>query len=269
MKRFLFVLVAGLVAGAFLSAEPLKITTGSKKGNYYKVGVRIASQFKGSQVLTSKGSIENLDRLMEGKADVAIAQKDAFRYYVTKHPEAEDKIDLVGDLYQECAFLVVNKDGKVKDDGDLQHEGVTIAVGRKGSGSQVTWDYMSILEPGFKKATSIPKGGNRVLAKVASGKYDAALMVMRPDPKLWLFKTVSNNDKLEFGDITDWDLNDKYEGKPIYTFEKVKTSDGFFGSKVKTICTQASVFIRSDLDDDIADDLSGLLLNHLNYLKGE
>ena len=269
MKKFFIAGLIGLLVSATLMAENLVITTGSKKGSYFQVGHRIASQFKGAKVITSRGSVENFDRLVKGEANVAIAQKDAYRWYVSKHPEAADKIDLIGDLYQECVFLVVKKDGKVENDGDLQKEGVTIAVGKKGSGAQVTWEYMTQLESGFKKATSIPKGGNRVLAKVASGKYDAALFVIQPKPKGWLFKTVANNKDLEFGSITDWDLNDKYEGKPIYTFEKVKVEDGLFGDKVKTICTTASIFINADMDEDLADELSGLLLNHQKFLRGE
>jgi TRAP transporter TAXI family solute receptor len=271
MKKFTFTMIAGLIAAgaAFAHAETLTITTGSKKGAYFEVGQKIASQFKGSKVVTSKGSVQNFDRLIKGEANVAIAQKDAYRWYTKRHPEASEKIDLVGDLYPECVFLVVKKDGKVQDDGDLQKEGVTIAVGKRGSGSQVSWDYMTDLEPAFKKATSIPKGGTRVLAKVASGQYDAALFVMQPDPNRWLFKTVKNNPDLEFAPITDWDLNDKFEGKPIYEFKKVDVEKGFFGDSVKTICTTASVFINSDLDDDAADDLSDLLLNHKKFLTGE
>jgi len=129
---------------------------------------------------------------------------------------------------------------------------------------------MTILEPKFKRATSIPKGGTRVLAKVASGEYDAALFVIKPDPKLKLFKIVNGNDKLQFAEIKDWDLNDKLpSGKPVYDFKSVKVKDSWLGGKVDTICTTASVFVRTDIDDDVADDLSDLLLTHQKFLIGE
>ena len=129
---------------------------------------------------------------------------------------------------------------------------------------------MTMLEPAFKKATAIPKGGSRALAKVQSGQYDAALFVITPGKNTWLFNTVNKSDDLQFADITDWDLNDKYNGKPIYKFRRVTTKPGFFGGdKVKTICTEAAVFINDQVDDDTADALSDAILNRKNYiLKG-
>ena len=56
MKKFTFTMIAGLIAAgaAFAHAETLTITTGSKKGAYFEVGQKIASQFKGNEVLWTK-----------------------------------------------------------------------------------------------------------------------------------------------------------------------------------------------------------------------
>ena len=69
MKNLRKAFTIGLIflVGTYLMAEQLVITTGSKKGNYYKVGQRIKSQFPNTEVITSRGSIENFDRLMGGK----------------------------------------------------------------------------------------------------------------------------------------------------------------------------------------------------------
>jgi TRAP-type uncharacterized transport system substrate-binding protein len=266
MKKF--TVIAGLLVSAAIAAQPV-ITTGSKKGLYYKEGIRIAGKI-GATVETSKGSVQNLDRLMSNQAQIAIAQKDAYRWYTKKHPDASNKIDLIGDLGEECVFIVAKTDGKVDDDGDLQKDGVKIAVGKTGSGSQVSWDYMTMLEPKFKKATAIPKGGSRALAKVISGQYDAIMFVQAPKPDSWLMTTVNSNKDLKFIPVTDWDLNDKYNGKPVYTFKKVTTKKGFFGDSVKTICTTASVFVNDQIDEDKADDLADVLLKYRNYIiKGE
>ena len=128
---------------------------------------------------------------------------------------------------------------------------------------------MTQLETGFKKATAIPKGGTRALAKVISGKYDAYLTVITPSTKNKLFKSVLKNDQLKFIPIKDWDLNDKYEGKAIYTFDKIVLEKGIFDTTVETICTTASVFIRSDIDDDLAEGLAEMLVNNKNYILGK
>ena len=266
--KFIKVFLGVAVVSSLLMADGYIISTGSKKGNYFKYGLRLSKFVPGSKVITSKGSVENLQRLVDNKAQIAIAQKDAFRWFATKHSEAES-IDLLGDLNKECVFVVAKDEGKISDDGDLQKDGVKVAVGKIGSGTQVTWDYMGSLEPGFKKATAIPKGGSRALGKVVSGEYDAAMFVLTPAKNNWLFNVVNKNKDLKFVPVTDWDLNDKLNGKPVYTFEKITTKPGLFGDSVKTICTTASVFINGEVDDDVADSISDALLTRKNYiLKG-
>ena len=255
-------------------AENVIITTGSKKGNYYKFGLRIAKllESKGyaTTVLNSKGSVENLDRLMNKKAHIAIVQKDALAWYRKNKPESESNIDTIGELRDECVFVVAREDGKVDSDSDLQESGVKIATGKIGSGSCVTWNYMCQLEKGFKKATSIPKGGTRAINKVLNKEYDAYLFVLTPDPENKLIKLIANNEELQFIPVKDWDLNDELDGKPVYKFETVVYQRGFFDKKVDTICTSAIVVASTDLSDDLLDDLSDILLEYKRYiLQGE
>jgi len=251
----------------------IKITTGSKKGSYFKYGKRLATSLNipVDNVMTSRGSVQNLERLEKGEAQIAIAQKDAYKWYKDKHPETS--IDLVADLKPECVFVVAKKDGKVNSDSDLQKDGIKIAVGKKGSGASVTWDYMGTLEKGFKKATPVPMGGSRALLKVESGQLDAMLVVFTPDITNKFFDKVLKNPNLKFITVNDWDLDDKLDGKSIYerTEVTVKPKKGLFSSSetVNTICTTASVFINSQVDDDTVDDLADILLTKKNYiLKG-
>jgi len=249
-----------------LMATNIVVTTGKKEGSYYAIGKKIAKQFPNSSVMSSKGSIENVERIVKGYANVALVQKDALRYYLTNHPADADKIEYIGDLYNECVFLVAKSGGKVADDSDLQDAGIKVAVGAKGSGTAVTWKYMSQLEPNFKKATPVPYGGKRALAKVASGSVDAALFTTKPDYRKWLFKRVNANESLHFAPIKDWDLNDKFQGKPIYSFEEVKVRDSFFGGTVDTICTTATVIASTELSEEQLDQLSDIVLNFKNYI---
>ena len=273
MKKIITAFVAMMFTIVFLQAETITITTGSKTGTYIKEGMRIANIVKASgsevKVETSKGSVQNLDRLLKGDAQVAIAQRDAYAAYLKQHGDAEEAIEELGLLGQECVYAVAKKDGKVSSDSDMQKEGITVAAGKIGSGTRVTWQYMGMLEKGFTKATAVPKGGSRTLNKVITGKYDVYLQMQSPSTTNKLVTTVINNPNLEFIDITDWDLNDKLNGKPIYTFEKVTVQKGTFtDTKIKTICTNAAVYIRSDINDDVADALSDALLNNKKYIMG-
>lgn len=263
------VIMAILMGSSLFGGDKYTMVTGSKRGNYFKYGLRISTLVPGIKALPSTGSVASLDALLKNTAQIAIAQKDAYRWYTKKHPDAEATISEVGGLNKECVFIVASKTGKVDDDSDLQKDGIKIGIGKPGSGTMVTWQYMGELENGFKKATAVPVGGARALAKLTSGGLDAALFVQTPDMNSWLFRTVNGNDNLKFVDVTDWDLNDKLNGKPVYTFEKIETKEGFFGDSVKTICTQATLFVNNHVDDDTVDGLSDAILNHKNYiLKG-
>lgn len=138
MKKTAIVVFVMMFAATAASA--VTISTGSKKGNYFKVGHKLSAAIGGSnEVVTSKGSVENLDRLMSGEAQVALVQMDAYAWYLDKHPEAANELEIMGDLYKECAYLAVQCKGKVRNEDDLQKvKNITIAAGKRGSGTSVT-----------------------------------------------------------------------------------------------------------------------------------
>lgn len=249
------------------SAEGIVISTGSKTGNYFKVGNRLQG-ITGGQVLTSKGSVENMDNIMTGKANIALVQMDAYAQYMFEHPEAKGRFEIIGPLYEECVYLAANTKGKVQSEDDLQSSGVTIAVGDQGSGTAVTWDYMRQLEPGYKDAAVSFSGGVRALGKLASkpdGEINAVMWVSAPDLDGKLAQTVLNNPNLKFLAIDDKDLNDDYAttGQPIYKFKKIKTSHGVFGGdSVETICVDAVLIADSDIDEDVLEQISDIVMNY-------
>ena len=142
MKKIL--LVIGFLFTTLYSTD-ITITTGEESGNYFKMGQNLAKFIGSKKVIPSKGSVMNFDRLMEGKAQIAIAQKDIFLYYLEKYKDAKKKIEAIGDLEKECVYIVAKKGGKLDDDSDLQQKGVKIATGRAGSGSKITYEYISML----------------------------------------------------------------------------------------------------------------------------
>lgn len=271
LLKAVFVAIMVLMFAIPAFAEGPRITTGSSSGTYFKVGLNMKSMLGGAEVMKSKGSVENINRIMKGEADIGIVQMDAYAFEAAKNPEVESVVEVIGPLYKECVYVAARKDGKVQDEDDLQSKGVTIAVGKQGSGSTVTWDYMRQLEPGYKNSAVQFKGGIRALGKLAAGGKnapDAVMWVARPDLSKKLPATVLKNKDLVFIDLNDKDLNDKYEvtGDPIYEFMDIKSTGGFFAGNVETICVDAVVVANTDADEEMLEKLSDIVLNYKQSL---
>jgi TRAP-type uncharacterized transport system substrate-binding protein len=267
MFKKLSVLTATTLLSTSLMADTPVIATGAESGNYYKYGVKLNSFVKGN-VIATEGSKMNFQMLAKGEADIAIAQKDSYKWFTDN--STSSNIEYIGDLKKECVYVVVNANGNIKDDDDLQKKDVKIAAGGLNSGSLITWSYMKTLEKGFNKASTFPEGGTLALNKVLGGTYDAMLFVQTPTTDSKLVKLVNKSDNLKFIDVTDWDLNDKLDdGSAVYTFEEVTIEKGFFGTTIDTICTTASVFVNSNLDPLLKESISDAILSSKNYILGE
>jgi len=253
------------------------ISTGGKKYNYYKVGGKLKGLLPDPnkvKVITSKGSKENLDRLMAGEADIGFVQLDALAWFIDKNPDAESTLALRGSLYKECVHLVINPKGKVTDEDHLQtKENVTIGVDVKGSGTAITYDYMLQLEKKYKNAKVENIGGLQALSTLATlgGGLDAMIFVSKPSAKGKLQRTVASNDSLDFIDLDDGNLDSTYKplGRPIYEFETIEVEDKFIGGTVTVPCVEAGVVTRKDADTGLIESLSDILLNYKSTLLGK
>ena len=140
---------------------------------------------------------------------------------------------------------MVQKGGKVTGEKDLRRaKDATIAIGEEGSGSAITWQYMTRLVPDYKNAKIVFQGGTRALNQIGTpGGPDASLFVTAPgnlnNP---LIQAVNANKSLKFVDIDKGGLDDKLpDGKPVYEFDKVAVCSGW-GCNVETICTASYLF---------------------------
>lgn len=254
---------------AAVAAGP-NITTGGKTGTYIKVGNNIARTIGGT-VMKSKGGEENINRVLKGEAQVGMAQMDTYAFMSTKNAEVNNVVEIMGPLYKEAVYIVVNTEGRVKSEDDLK-EGITIAIGKKGSGGASTWDYMRKLVPYYAGAAVEFKGGIRALGRLAAqpkGTIDAVLFVSKPVMSGKMITTVLNNPNLKFINVNDRRLNNVYKptGQPIYTSCKIDVQKGFLNDKeVKTICMDAVIFANVDTDEDYLDSLSDLVMNYKSTL---
>lgn len=262
-------------AGA-AQASDITITTGSKGGSYHnKLGGNTRTVLREygyqAELVTSKGSIENLDRIAEGTADLGWTQADALMGWVEKNPDKADSIDILAPLGQECVFVAVAEGGKVSDEDDLGKKGINIAVQKQGSGSAVTWEYLRSLETSYAKANTHYKGGIRALGKLKQGKYDAVLWVTTPGNFNHKFLKAVNvkGSGLKIMDLNDYSLNNKLpNGDSVYTFEKITAKSGFFTSSYEVPCTDVLAVANAEMDEEKLEALAEVFTMQANRISG-
>ena len=122
----------------------LIIATGDKSGTYYPIGSKIAELLTNDALSmqvkaeSTNGSIDNINRLNDGKVDLAIIQND-IAYYAANAVEMykDKKVDnlrAIASLYPEtCQFITLESSG-IKNIADLK--GKKVAVGVEGSGTE-------------------------------------------------------------------------------------------------------------------------------------
>lgn len=251
-------------------AQEVVITTGGRGGSYFATGEKLAEvlieyEYEASAV-KSNGSVENIERVVSGEAALGFTQIDALAWWLTRNPETESKIKVLGNLFSECVYVAVNNRGPVDDEKDLKSSKANVAVQKRGSGSAVSWEYIRELEPDFAKSATYYQGGLQLLNEIANNsdsEINAFLWVSNPDnlDQRYL-KTVMENERLELLDIEDWDLNDKHPtlGRPIYRFEKPEIAKGLiFDKEIETICMDAIAIGSATADSDVIDDVVDIL----------
>ena len=256
-------LAVGLCAGLAQAADPpIVVSTGKSGGGYNTIGGRLksvlAEQDQPVEVLTSAGSLENLNRLADpaNPVNVGLAQADALKYYLKDHPGFADKFINLGEIGQECVFIVTGKDSDIRSDSDLQEKGKgrLIAVQSPNSGVAVTWEYMTELEPAFKNTAPAFVDGAEALLQIKSGgkasKIQAVMVVQKPMAKSTEMQVVLENPKdFRLIPVKDWDLNDKLpDGSAVYTFENVTVAEKKWGfdTSVDTICTRGLMLANKE-----------------------
>lgn len=276
MKMTLIALALALASSQVIANEVV-ISTGGRGGSYHATGKKLASilteyEYE-TRVAKSKGSVENINRVANGEAAIGFTQLDAVAWWMARNPKKAKSFTVLGNLFPECVYIAVNKDGPIDDESDLQSDKGKIAVQKKGSGAAVTWEYMRELNDGYSNSQTFYQGGMQVLSQLASnpdGDINAFLWVSNPEKLDQRYlKTVLNSDRLELINVNDWDLNDKHEalGRSIYRFEEPEVQKGFLNDQeIKTICMDSVVIASKGADDDLVDDVADVLINNRNRL---
>ena len=235
MKKLLSLVVFGVLslgasAETIISSGPLEKSFTKMADNLVELIGKDAKGEAKATNLNSNGSVENIDNLISGKAQIGFAFADSYKLKITQDPRAS-KLKVLGVLNKGCLYVAVKNGGKISDDGDLEKTGVTVDIGPKGAGANTTWEYLGSFDNDFKKPNTIELGGGdpASLNALEYGNIDATLSMQSPSTKNVFVQDVLANKNLKFLPITDGDFTDKLpDGKPIYTKEKILISEKGF-----------------------------------------
>ena len=170
-------LIGFLVAYQFVDPAPankLSIATGQKEGSYFMFGNQykslLAEHAGHLNVESTAGSIDNLQRLKSGKADVAFVQGG-----IASAAEYPD-LTFLGSLYFEPLWVFHRSSMKLSRLSDLR--GKRIAVGAEGSGTRaIALQLLADNDIDESSARIVPLASHQAAAALAENSIDALFLV--------------------------------------------------------------------------------------------
>ena len=176
----LVTLVGFLVAFQFVEPAPprsIVLATGSEGGAYQGYGEAYAAALEsygiGVELRASAGSVENVELLRSGGADVAFVQGGMVP------PEAADEVKGIASLYFEPVWIFHRIDLDISRLTDLA--GLRIQVGVEGSGTRaVATALLGVNGIDARNATFVGLPTDEAVGELQDGRLDAAFLVIAP-----------------------------------------------------------------------------------------
>ena len=269
LKRYwwTFLVGVGLLILAFSLLEPPPpkhvVMAGGSTGGAYEL---VAEDYKTIlsrnkvevEVLSTSGSIDNLERLKNQEADIAIIQTG-----LASPEQAEDLLSL-GAVYYEPLWIFHRKSFSMTDLRDLTD--MTVALGAQGSGARALGEILLADNglTGFVRVSDL--GGSEAAAALMRDEIDAALMVASPDA-VWVKQLASDPNV----SILSLDRALAYSRRHPF-LKNVVLPDGVLSlqedlptSDIEMIAPYAQIVVRKDLHPAI----QSLLLEAMTETHGK
>jgi TRAP transporter TAXI family solute receptor len=183
----LITLIGFVVAYQFVAPAPprhLTITTGGERGAYYAFAKRYAELLARNgvtlEVKTSAGSYENLARVHQGEADVALVQGGIADTQAQANNERASALKSLGSVYYEPVWVFYR--GAQTVDQLHQLAGKRIAVGTEGSGIRgLALQLLAANQIAADSPFLLPLSGTAAVDALQQGTIDAAFLVAAPE----------------------------------------------------------------------------------------
>jgi TRAP transporter TAXI family solute receptor len=179
------VLIVGLgfvVAYQFVKPAPpsrIVITTGGDSGAYYTFAKRYAAILERQgvtlEVRTSAGSLENLQRLERGEADVGFVQGGVIEPPADPDAVAASELQSLGSVFYEPVWVFYRGEQPLTRLTDLL--GKRIAIGQEGSGIRQLAQRLLEANEMERDSILLPLTGLDAAEELQQGRIDAAFII--------------------------------------------------------------------------------------------
>ena len=255
------------------TAKTYMFVTGRNGGTYYGLGTYMSAvwdKYLGSttNVISTSGSVDNIEMLVKGDADIAFVQNDILYYALNGKELYEERkqkgLSVLANLYQETVQIVVNSDSEYQTVADLA--GKTVAVGKYGTATEasarqileacgVTYDQITVKYQTFSEAE---KG-------LMSGSVDAVFVVSSlPSASVLEYSKTRN---VRFLPVTATVASKLKKSCPFFTDGVIRSEIYDTDTTVSTLCIDVLLICRSDLSTQSAYNVVSTLFNNLDELS--
>ena len=287
LSLFIAVLSLAMVLGACGGSDDaaggspseLSLLTGGTGGTYFPLGGELANiiqdetDIESANAQSSGASVENMQILQDGDADIAFTQTDIAAYATNGELMFEDgkvdNIQAIGTLYPETIQVVTLQETGISSIDDLK--GKKVSVGAPGSGTYanaeqvleihgISMEDIDAQHLAFDESTEGIQDGTIDAAFITSGTPTGAvegLSAVKPVTILPI-----EDDKIS-------ELVEKY---PYYAEDTIKSGTYGLESEVKTVAVLAMLVTRSDLEEDYVYQLTKAIFDNsdkITHAKGE
>ncbi|QNG59446.1 TAXI family TRAP transporter solute-binding subunit [Bacillus sp. PAMC26568] len=242
--------------------KTLRILTGGTGGTYYPLGgsfgdiISDNTDYKAT-VQSSGASVENMQTLKSGDAEIAFSQTDIATYALNGESMFKDnKIDNVlglGTLYNETVQLITTEKSGIKSVEDLK--GKKVSVGAIGSGAYLnatqvlevhglTVEDIQAQNLSFDESTEGIQGGSIDAAFVTAGTPTAAVETLSAQNDVVVVPLEADKVK---------ELIEKY---PFYSEDVVPSGTYKIGEDVNTVAVKAMLVVQDELAEDLVYDIT-------------
>lgn len=249
--------------------DEIRIATGPDGGLYHPLSLDLAETIENDEWLKlevvcekTAGSLENVKRLQEGRADFALYQPGTLEVSGRPDPDSPENVEFVANLYSQPAHFVVRRGAGIKKPSDLR--GKRVQLGLKDSG-----DYaMSVILLnlfGIKEAEVFPQHleYEQVEEGFEDDSLDAAFITIGVQAPIFPRLFESGNCELLSIDYTEA-LITKHISLSSYTIPK-----GLYRTPLRvepdkditTVSLGAQLLTRKDVDKGLVKEVTRIVMN--------
>lgn len=155
-------------------AQTISIATGQKAGTYYRVGQALSEGDSSIEVVSTNGSIENLNGVEEGTYEFGIVQSDIL--YSFREQQGYKRSKVIGGIYREPVYILIRNKLRLSRIDELRAK--KVAIGLDDSGTQHTSEViLGIFGISLDELKPYKLTYNAIAKSLAEESIDAAFIV--------------------------------------------------------------------------------------------